>query len=258
MRIDIDVTMDYQLVGSETVLLALEAARTEGQTVVESALKVEQATLHPIEGEGVVGRMAWACVTGDRLKLHYSAKVDVDRLAVDLETIAPTPLHALPGDVVTYLRPSRFCQSDLFIALVEQQFGHLAGGAKIAAIARWIGAEIAYVPGSSDSATTAVDTFVARRGVCRDYAHLVCALARAANIPARYTSVYGLGVNPPDFHAVAQVWLGGEWHLIDATNMATPDGMVVIAAGRDAGDVAFMETEQWAQVSYQQIDVRQA
>ncbi|WP_428701150.1 transglutaminase-like domain-containing protein, partial [Staphylococcus aureus] len=79
---------------------------------------------------------------------------------------------------------------------------------------------MSYVPGSSNVMTTAGDTFISRQGICRDYAHLMICLARAAGVPARIASVYALGVNPPDFHAVAEIFLGGEWHLVDPTGMA--------------------------------------
>lgn len=257
MRMEIDVIMDYQLTQAAPVLLTLAAAHTAGQTVDDSRLAVEGARLHWIEAEDMVGQRVWAFPTADRFKLHYHAKVTVTRPDVILPDLPPTPFHDLPGPVLRYLRPSRFCQSDLFTDFVGEAFGHLTGGAKIAAMRDWIEAEIAYVPGSSNPATTATDTFGARAGVCRDYAHLMCALARAANIPARYTSVYGAAVTPPDFHAVAEVWLNGGWHLVDATGMGTAAQLAVIASGRDAVDVAFMENESGAQPLNQVITVSQ-
>ncbi len=85
-----------------------------------------------------------------------------------------------------------------------------------------------------------METFVERRGICRDYAHLMITLARASGMPARIVSVYAPDVEPPDFHAVAEVFVGGEWRLVDATGMAQPDTMVRIGVGRDAADVAFL------------------
>lgn len=255
MRVEIAVGLEYQICGNQAILLTLEAAQTDGQTVVNSSLNIENATLHRINGEGMVGERVWAFVTNERFLVQYRATVDVHRSEIVLEALAGTPMQELPGDVLTYLRPSRYCQSDLFVDFVSKQFGHLQGGAKIAAILNWVSAEIAYVSGSSNPTTTAVDTFVAREGVCRDFAHLMCSLARAANIPARYTSVYGANVSPPDFHAVVQVWLDGTWHLIDATRMSSAAELVIIGSGRDASDVAFMETEQWVQPINMNISV---
>ncbi len=255
MRIAIDVIMEYQLSCVEPVLLTLAAAHTDGQTLCSSRLDVEGANLQWIDAEAKVGQRVWAFLSTEQLNLRYRAIVDVTRPLVPLEELAPTTFHALPADVMGYLRPSRFCQSDLFTSFVGHTFGHLTGGAKIAAMRDWIEAEIAYISGSSNPATTAIDTFVARAGVCRDYTHLMCSLARAANIPARYTSVYGIGVTPPDFHAVAEVWLDGAWHLVDPTGMSQADRLVVIGSGRDAVDVAFMENENGAMPLNQSIQV---
>ncbi len=257
MHIDIDVFMDYQLSQDEAVLLAIEAAQTQGQTVVESDLDIQNATLRRVEDDGTVGQRVWAVPSDQRLTLRYRAKVHVARSAQVLRDLNATPVHMLPGDVIPYLRPSRFCQSDLFTTFLDERFGHLSGGSLIDAIRAWTAAEIAYVPASSNAETTAIDTFRTRVGVCRDFTHLTCALARAAHIPARYASVYSARVNPPDFHAVAQVWLDGEWHFVDATGMCAAHELVVIACGHDAGDVAFMETEHWADLIHQSVQVSQ-
>lgn len=257
MRLDVDVLMEYQVCRDESVLLTIEAAATGGQSLRGELLEIENATLHHTRGEGLVGTRVWALVVGEQLKLNYRAQIDITRSAVALSDLRATPLHQLPSDVVPYLHPSRFCQSDLFTAFVFQHFGHLKGGAKVTAMLEWVAAEIAYVPGSSTAATTAIDTFVARAGVCRDYTHLLCSFARAANIPARYTSAYGAFVQPQDFHAVAEIWLDGMWHLIDATGMSAATNLAVIASGRDACDVAFMETEDWAQLTRQSVSVTQ-
>ncbi len=254
MRMSISVDIEYQIYADQAVLLTIEAAQTEGQRVLDSAFAVENATLHRMPGEGGVGERVWAFATDQRFIVRYRAMVEVDRAEVDLNSLAADPMHALPPEVLTYLRPSRYCQSDLFTEFVADQFGNLEGGAKVAAILDWIANAIAYVSGSSSSTTTAIETFNAGQGVCRDFAHLLCSLARAANIPARYVAVYGADVSPPDFHAVVQVWLSGAWHLVDATRMSCATGLVIIGSGRDAGDVAFMEAVQAVQpVS---VDVR--
>ena len=247
MAFGIDVRMQYRLGSDPMVLLVLEAARTGGQTVIEDHLEIAQADITRIDGEGGVGQRIWARVHADDLHLRYRATVDVTRPAPRLEQLGGTPLHGLPGDVLSYLRPSRFCPSDLFQAFTARRFGGLQGGRKVAAIRDWVASSLSYVP-SSSPATTAQDTFVTREGVCRDYAHVVCALARAAGIPARYVSGYAPDVDPPDFHALVEVWLEGAWHLVDATGMSGDDGAAVIGVGRDAGDVAFMET--WSEASF--------
>ncbi|HVQ39269.1 MAG TPA: transglutaminase family protein [Pyrinomonadaceae bacterium] len=112
-----------------------------------------------------------------------------------------------------------------------------------------------YVPGSSDSQTTAADAFVSRQGVCRDYAHLLASFARAAGIPARLVSAYAWKLEPPDFHALVEVWLDGAWHFADATGLAPPDGLVRICVGRDATDIAFMTIFGEARMNAQSVTV---
>lgn len=256
MRLDIELDMTYGIGPSRTVMLAIEAARSPGQILVADRLDIDGAVLHRIAGEGDVGTRIWAHLEVQRLALRYRAEVEVARDDVSLEDLSAEPVHALPAQALTYLRPSRFCQSDEFDSFVTNRFGKLEGGTKIAAIRDWVAREIHYLEAASDTQTTVVDTFARREGVCRDFAHLVCAFSRAAGVPARYASVYGLGVDPPDFHAVAQVWLDGDWRMVDATGMCTAAEMVLIGVGRDAYDAPFMETEDDAILLAQHVSVK--
>ena len=76
--------------------------------------------------------------------------------------------------------------------------------------------------------------------MCRDYAHVLISLARAAAIPARFVSAYAPNVKPQDFHAVAEAYLDGAWHLVDLTGMARADDIVWIGVGLDAAEVSFL------------------
>ncbi len=110
------------------------------------------------------------------------------------------------------------------------------------AISSWVGTQLSYVPGSSRPTDGAVQTLLQRQGVCRDYAHLVIALLRALDVPARLTSVYAPGLDPMDFHAVAEAAIGGVWYVVDATLLAPRRSLVRICTGRDAADTAFLSS----------------
>lgn len=99
-----------------------------------------------------------------------------------------------------------------------------------------------YVSGSSGPTDGAVDTLLAARGVCRDYAHLAVALLRAMEIPARLVAVYAPGLSPMDFHAVAEACLDGAWYVVDGTLLAPRQSLVRIATGRDAADISFLSS----------------
>ena len=83
-------------------------------------------------------------------------------------------------------------------------------------------------------------TLLSRRGVCRDYAHLVVAFLRALDVPARVVGVYAPGVKPMDFHAVAEAYVDDGWHVVDATALGPRESFVRIATGADAADIAFL------------------
>jgi transglutaminase-like putative cysteine protease len=151
----------------------------------------------------------------------------------------PSPIDEV--ELLTYLRPSRYCPSDRLTGLAITEFGSLPSGRPRAeAVNRWVASRLAYISGSSGPLDTAVDTLLSSQGVCRDYAHLVVSLCRALELPARFTSVYAPGLWPMDFHAVAEVYVDGGWHVYDATGLAPRTSMLRIGTGRDAADTAFL------------------
>lgn len=247
MPIDIAARFTFSVADQADVLLQFEAAQIPEQRV-EQYESIRPGTRHMarVAAQDGIGQRIWLHAQG-RYEVTYRARVHVNRLLADLATLDQLDTHDLPGEAVQYLFDSRYCPAEQFQHFVDAQFDHLRGGARIVAMRDWIATNLRYVRGSSTSRTTALDSFVERRGVCRDFAHLMVTLARASAIPARYVSVYAPGVKPQDFHAVAEVFLadhtlpgGGAWHIVDATLMADPGDTVKIGVGRDAADVSLM------------------
>jgi transglutaminase-like putative cysteine protease len=243
MQVSIAVSLSFRVADAADILLQVEAARLPEQAV-DGRLDIG-ATAHfaRVPGNDGIGERIWLRHRG-ALDLSYTAQASVSRIVRDIAQMAAVAPHRLPGEVVPWLMPSAHVPAGRFGCFVEAEFGQLTGGAKAAAMRDWIARHIRYERGSSHGGTSAVDTFLERRGVCRDFAHLMVALARAASIPARYVSVYAPDVEPPDFHAVAELFLdgpdGGEWQLVDATGMAQPGEMVKLGVGRDASDLPFL------------------
>lgn len=147
------------------------------------------------------------------------------------------------ADRITYRWPSRYAESDRLAAVARAEFAGITVGPELlAAVSSWVGTRLSYVPGSSRPIDGAVETLLLRQGVCRDYAHLVVALLRALDVPARLVAVYAPGLQPMDFHAVAEALVDGEWCVVDATLLAPRASLVRIATGRDAADTAFMSS----------------
>jgi transglutaminase-like putative cysteine protease len=175
-------------------------------------------------------------------RLH-TFDVPAGRFTARYEAVAdgqaePAPVE--PIDLIRYLRPSRYCESDTLLPTAVAEFAGLRGRELLAAVSSWVGAELRYVPGSSAPTDGAVQTLLMRRGVCRDYAHLVIALIRALDVPARLAAVYAPGLSPMDFHAVAEAYVDDAWHVVDATALAPRESLLRISTGRDAADTAFL------------------
>jgi transglutaminase-like putative cysteine protease len=150
----------------------------------------------------------------------------------------------LPGPVLPYIYPSRYCQSDRLLRLAVKEFGHLwQGYARVQAIRDWVLNRVTFQSNTSTGITSAVDTLVEEVGVCRDFAHLMIALCRAVNIPARFATGIDYGADPvlgpTDFHAYVEVYVGDRWYLFDPSGVAIPMGFLRFGTGRDAADAAF-------------------
>lgn len=189
----------------------------------------------PVQSREVTGihgtRIHKVDVSGGNLQVSYAATI--------IGHTSPAPVEEY--DLSMYLRPSRYCEADKFHGFATSEFGRYADSATLLEnVSSWVGTRIEYVPGSSDPIDGAVETLLSGRGVCRDYVHLVVALLRAVNVPARLVAVYAPGCSPMDFHAVAEAFVDGHWRVVDATLLAPRQTLVRIATGRDASDTAFL------------------
>ena len=237
----IETVLDYEVAAPSHLLLNIEAVRSGAQVVLRENLVVEPAVeMHAFCDEGSGNRFIRFDAAPGPLKIRYTASVQRSFVEVPVD-LGEVPVNQVPNELVHYLMPSRYCESDVMARAAQQLFGDLPQGiGRVQAIVDWIHDSIRYEPGSSESTTTARDVFVQRAGVCRDFAHLGITFCRALNIPARLVVGYVYFNEPPqDFHAIFEAWIGGQWVLFDPTRMAPVDRLVRVGTGRDAKDVAF-------------------
>ncbi|MGF1547616.1 MAG: transglutaminase family protein [Thiotrichales bacterium] len=148
-------------------------------------------------------------------------------------------IQNLPDSVLSYLLPSRYCESDRFGQMAtEIAAGYRPGYDQVAAIVAWLRGAVAYCPGSSDIPESAAEVNSKRSGVCRDLAHLGIALCRGISIPARMVVGYRHALVPMDMHAWFEAYVGGRWYTFDPTQAELAGGYVAVGYGRDAADVA--------------------
>lgn len=173
------------------------------------------------------------------LSIHTNADIHTSE-QVDIEPGASFDLiQTLPDSVLTYLLPSRYCESDRFIDLAQDIVsGFIPGYDQVDALNRWLRANIEFNPEANQFHLSAVEVNIAGQGVCRDLAHLGIALCRALCIPARMVVGYLYGLRPMDFHAWFEAYVGGRWYTFDPTQPEARGGRVIVAYGHDAADVA--------------------
>ena len=179
--------------------------------------------------------------------VRYDADVIV---APDMDVVRPNarqvPPQDLPPNLLRYTLPSRYAETDELLNFAWENFSRFpAGWERAKAICDWVHKHVEYKPGSSFPDWSAADTILRRHGVCRDMAHVVIALCRAFNMPARYSVAYLPDIEVPeddmpmDFHAYAEVWLEGGWQVFDPHDNIQRKGRIFIASGLDAADTAF-------------------
>jgi len=184
------------------------------------------------------------------LVLRYDAICAVpDGPEPDASTVPQALVDQVPGEVLHFTLPSRYCLSDELMGMAWELFGQTQpGGARVQAICDWVHDNIKFKYGTSNPLTTAADVLRDRIGVCRDLTHVAVSFCRAMNIPARYVFGYlpdlyvPIDPNPMDFAAWMEVYLGDRWWTFDPRNNARRAGRVLIGRGRDALDVAMLTT----------------
>jgi transglutaminase-like putative cysteine protease len=244
MELQIDLSYEIDQYGADFVF-NIHAAHTECQRISSERLSLSQPLEPQIHVDPITGNrtMRLRAEPGE-LKVSYAATVDLMHHFADPAQLAEVPVRQLPPEVIGYIYPSRYCQSDRLLKMAFNEFGQLwQGHSRVQAIRDWVERRTAFTSNSSNASTSAVDTLIEQVGVCRDFAHLMIALCRAINIPARFATGTDYGADPalgpPDFHAYVEVYLGDRWYIFDPSGTAIPMGFVRFGTGRDAADVAF-------------------
>ncbi len=243
MRVQVRSRLAYEFPQPVDTIAAVLVAHAPGQTIETETLILSEGVRLAETSDPVTGARLLRGSLSGHVSIEYSAVVRLaNRMPLPAD-VQVAPWSRLPVEVLPYLLPSRYCPVDQFLRFASREFGNLQpGGARALAILDWLHENVDYAHGVSDGTTGASATFIDRAGVCRDFTHLGLTLCRAAGIPARAVACYALDLAPQDFHAVFEVFLDGGWWLVDPTRLAPIGGMVRIAHGRDAADIAFLTT----------------
>ncbi len=239
MKLQVACQLDYKTQENVPLILMLRPRSGSGQWV----MKEEYLFSPNVPVTDYIDSYSNICQrlitpVGD-FSIKTSAVVETtDHIEVDFEAEF-VPVENLPSEILIYILPSRYCESDKLANLAFEIVGDLPMGyAQVDAIRQWVKDNILFEYGHSSTSTSAYDIVQNRKGVCRDLSHLCIALCRSLNIPARMAVGYLHELKPMDLHAWFEAYLGGKWFTFDATQTEPKGNRVVLANGRDAADVA--------------------
>lgn len=246
IRLQYSLVLSYEVTTPGTdFIFNIHAAQTLQQKVLSETLSISQQLVSQMHVDPVTHNryLRLKAFTGP-LQVRYDATVDIAHWRTAPANLSEVHVGNLPGAVLPYLYPSRYCQSDELHKFAVTEFGHLwQGYSRVQAICDWVQRRVKFQSNTSNSYTTALEILHHQVGVCRDFAHLMIALCRAVNIPARFATGTDYGADPalgpPDFHAYVEVFLGDRWYIFDPSGTAIPLGFIRIGTGRDAADSAF-------------------
>jgi transglutaminase-like putative cysteine protease len=246
LRLKYSVDIDYTIrTSGSDFIFNVQAARTRQQLVQHEQLDVSPPLqLHSYTDAASATRLLRLRAEPGPLHLHYEALLDISHYRSDPGNLVEVWIPDLPGHVLPYLYPSRYCESDRLNNFAMAQFGSMwQGYSRVQAIRDWVLGHVQFCSNSTSGTTSACDTLIEKRGICRDFAHLMIALCRAVNIPARYSTGIDYGADPAlgpqDFHAYVEAYVGHRWYIFDPSGTAIPMGFIRLASGRDAADCAF-------------------
>jgi transglutaminase-like putative cysteine protease len=245
VRIELEIELSYEVEApGADFIFNIHPASTPCQAVSAERLSTNQAVSPMVEVDARTGNryLRLRALPGE-LRVSYRGTIDLQHHRADPADIREVPVHQLPLDVLGYIYPSRYCESDKLMRIAMNQFAALPPGyRRVESIMAWVRRQVTYTSNTSNSSTSAVETVVEQVGVCRDFAHLMIALCRALNIPARFTTGTDYGADPalgpPDFHAYVEAFIGDRWYIFDPSSTGIPMGFVRIGTGRDAADVS--------------------
>jgi transglutaminase-like putative cysteine protease len=238
LRIEHTTTFTYDHPISEAYTeMRLKPRDTDSQRCLSFGLTTEpqDAVLHYFDHYG--NDVHHFDVIQPHQKLMVTAVSEVftsDRFASDSSQLSPL-------DEFNYLSPTDYAphSADLVTFSHQHKIEHDLLGT-VLALMHALHANLIYEKGATDVKTTADKALALGRGVCQDFSHVMLAVCRIQNIPARYVSGY---LHNDGLAATSHAWVDVRvpergWISLDPTHNTEQTGEYVrVAVGRDYADV---------------------
>ncbi len=239
MKLRVSCNLRFQIVETSVLILMLRPFRGSQQWINREVYTIYPA-IRLIESTDSFGNSCQHLLAPVG---NFSIQTSAEVMVTDSVDVAPgayfVEIQHLSNEVLPFLLPSRYCESDRFGDLAREiTFDALPGYDQVSKITDWVRNSIQYLPGSSEFPLSAVEVHNRGNGVCRDLAQLAIALCRSISIPARLVVGYLHNLQPMDLHAWFEAYVGDRWYTFDPTQSDLRGSRVIIAFGRDAADVS--------------------
>jgi transglutaminase-like putative cysteine protease len=262
VTVRVGCSLVYEAAGEAWLLLNLKLRPDRNHAVVSEALALGDNLFGEEFDDSHGNRVVRVKLTPGTNCFRHDAIVSVSSQPDNHDIVATIPETPgdLPVSLLRYTLPSRYCDSDKLTDFAWQKFGRIEHGMpRVQAISQWLHENIEYRYMSGRSDISAWDVLQRGYGVCRDFAHLAIALNRSFNLPTRYVTGHlpDIGFPDPnnhmDFHAYAEVYIGGMWFTTDARFHVPRIGRIKVSCGQDAVDGAFSTSYGRVTLTYFQV-----
>ncbi len=262
VTVRVGCSLVYEVTGTASLLLNLRLSPDPSRSVLFEALTLGSDLPSEVFSDSHGNRVCRVTLAPGTNCIRHDAIVAVSSQVDNhgLITSVPQAPGDLPAPLLRYTLPSRYCDSDKMTNFAWEKFGPVEHGiGRVQAISRWIHENFEYRYMSGSSNLSAWDALQRGYGVCRDFAHIAVALNRTFNLPARYVTGHlpDIGFPEPDnhmdFHAYAEVYIGGTWFTTDPRFHVPRIGRIRVGWGQDAVDAAFSTIFGGATMTYFQV-----
>ncbi len=239
MKLKVSCELHFESIESSFLILMLRPFRGYQQWINSEVYNIEPA-ISLIESTDSFGNSCQHLLAPMGNFLIYTSAEVMVADSIDVASGAYfVEIQHLPNNVLHFLLPSRYCESDRFGDLAREITADvLLGYDQVSKISEWVRETIDYLPGTSEFPLSATEVHHLGHGVCRDLAQVAIALCRSISIPARLVVGYLHNLQPMDLHAWFEAYVGDRWYTFDPTQQDLCGGRVIIAFGRDAADVS--------------------
>ena len=245
MLLNVDYRTHYRFTAPQErvlQLLRVTPPSSDGQAVLEWSIETDCDSVIRSMTDGYGNPAAMLYVSGplSEMTIAVSGLVQTEDTA-GIVSGAPEPLPPTVFLRETKLTHANAAMVDFTHGLERMDEGRLD---TLHLLNRTLNERFEFHTGTTEVTTDAASAFDANSGVCQDYAHVFCSVARLMGVPARYVSGHLFRRDGEDHqpaaHAWAEAWVDGHgWIAFDPANgICADDAYVRVAVGLDYSDAA--------------------